>query len=246
MRAMMRRMFLCFVILVLSSTLSAAKPGPVVFTLMERFEGHSDTPSSIRDVSGETYAYTMLSLFRKLDEDVFGNIFYINKLSLDDGETAGNIGGISVTKKHSKHLSMNYSYSYTSNPERNVVPSSDTDRFSIAANYTINPNTMSAPSYSILTTYSTGTDFSYGRTIAEKFTVKDKFSKKSDYAVAYQYVYGLNNSEQFTNQYSLDLNFNITKLDRISFGYLFIDNIYSGAAYDDNIVRLSYYRTIKQ
>ena len=232
-------------ILIFSATMAYAKPGPVVVNLMERLEMHSDTTSSQGDISGETYSYSMLSLFRKLDTDVFGNIFYIHKYSVNDGDTAGNIGGVSVTRKYTKNTSANFSYSYNSNPQRNVVPSSDTDRFAISGDYTLNPKSKGAV-HTLTTTYSTGTDFSFGRTIAEKLACRRNVTKRADAIVAYQYVYGLNNSEQFTNQYSFDLTYKLNKTAKIALGALYIDNVYTGATTDDSIIRISYLQTLEK
>ena len=244
-----------FAALILCATASA-KPGPVVVTFMERVETHTDAVSATGNISGETYMYSLLSLYRKLDEGVFGSVYYLHKASIDDGETVSHIGGLALNGSFTGKWKWDIGYSNTSNPERNVVPSSDSDRFSAGVAFKLNPGEKARKRYELKTSYSTGTDFSAGQTLSEKLTISDNITKSTSYALAYQFVYGMNETTnaagvcsvcrgQYANQYYLDITRKMTKKDRLGLGLLFIDNQYNGARSDDGIARLSWFRTIR-
>jgi len=242
--------------LVIACGTAFAKPGPVVVTFMERFESHSDAVSSQGNISGETYMYSLLSFYRKLDTGTNGSVYYLHKASVDDGETVSHIYGGDINGDITGKWKYDLGYSHTSNPQRNVVPSNDNDRFSAGVTFKYNPGEKAKKRYDLKTTYSTGTDFSSGTTLSWKLSASDKITKNTTYNVAYQFVWGLSEStnaagicsvckEQYANQYYLDLTHKMTKKSRLGLGYLFIDNQYNGARGDDGIVRLSWFRTIR-
>jgi len=236
-----------------------AKPGPAVITFMERYEWNSDVRSADPDdppgaYVKTAYLYSLVSAYRKLTDDYFGNVFYMNKYDLDDGETASNAAGVSVTRNLSGKASAICSYSYTSNPQRNVVssPESTSDRLSFALKYRFNPKEKAGPRYSFKTTYSTGTDFSFGRTLSFKPAADGGLGGDWTYSVSYQFVWGLTDAPergiyrtQFANQWELDLNYKIDKTQRLSLNYIYLNNLYHGAVTDNNIVRLSYMKSFQ-
>lgn len=235
---------------------ASAKPGPVTVTFMERVEAHSDAVSATGNISGETYMYSLLSLYRKLDEGVFGSVYYLHKASIDDGRTVAHIGGLDINGSFTGKWKYDLGYSRTSNPERNTVPSSDADRFSAGVTFKLNPGEKARKRYDIKTSYSTGTDFSAGQTLSAKITAADSLTKSTSYSLGYQFVYGLNETTnaagvcsvcrgQYANQYYLDVTRKMTKKDRLGLGLLFIDNQYNGARSDDGIARLSWFRTLR-
>ena len=242
-----------------------AKPGPVIITVMERLETHTDVRRTDTTIGEETFLYTLLSAYRQLDNNVFGSIYYLHKFSIDDTKTASNIGGVSVTHNWSNKWKMTYSYSYSSNPERSnsyldsinntSFNYSDSDRFSFSLNYKLNPVEKVRKRYSFKTTFGTSSDFSNGRTIAEKFTVTDDLTKRTDYTIGYQVIVGLTDDpgrgvyrSHYSNQYSLDFSYKLNKTSKLVLGYFFSDNKYHGAddptgINDDSVFRLSYFKS---
>lgn len=261
MRSSLQKITLLVALAVLvAPVLAAAKPGPVVVTFMERLEYHSDT-SVINEGTGqleigeEAYLYSLISAYRKLDKDVFGNLYYIHKYSTEETDTASHIGGISLTHKMTGKWKMNYSYSYNSNPERGsvnyVTEKFDNDRLSFSLTHDANPGKQNKRKYSFKTTYSTNTDFSQNRTLSEKVSMTGMFfSSDWSYDLGYQFVWGLTDNpangiyrSHFANQWSADLTYKIGKMQRVVLGYMFLNKLYHGATEDDHIVRLSYFRS---
>ncbi|HOO55811.1 MAG TPA: hypothetical protein PLN69_03240 [bacterium] len=255
---MIKKMFtvlsgVAFLTLISVSTFAA--PGPVFLTFMERYEWHSDV-SSIDNPSlyeENSYLYSMVSAFRKLDDNIFGNVFYLNKFDLDDSETASHIGGVSLTHNMTNKWRMSYTYSHNSNPERNVVtsPESRTDRFSFSLGFKLNPGEKTGPKYALRTTFSTGTDFSFGRTLSEKVSMSNDINKRMKYDLSYQFVWGLTDApdrgifkSHFANQWLANLTYKLSNTKKISLEYMFLNNLYHGAVTDDNILRLSFFWTL--
>mgnify|MGYP005865673159 CR=1 FL=1 len=233
---------------------AAAKPGPVVLTFMERVESQSDAISSsaTRDASGETFLYSMISAFRKLDNDVTGNLYYLNKYSIDDGANASHIWGLNIARTLTNKWKVDLSFSHSSSPQRNTVPSSDSDRFSFGVTYKVNPLEKIRPRYTLKTTYSTGTDFSEGRTLSQKASMADSLSKAWSYNLGYTFVWGLNENgttlfkEHYTNQYQGDLTYKIDRKQRVTIGVLYLQQLYHSAnaanRSDSNMLtRVSYF-----
>ena len=235
-------------------------PGPVVLTFMERVETQSDAPdtSAARNINGESYVYSLLSAYRRLggNGNVSGSVYAMNKYSIDDGKSASYIYGIDIVDKLTGKWTGDMGYSYTTNPQINAVPSTVNSRWAFSLDFKINPMERFRRKWDLKTSYNTATDFSAGRTLSEKLTVARNVSKRWSYVLAYQYVWGLQETttaagtcgicrEQYANQYYADLNFKASKKDRIGLGYLFLKNLYNGARSDDSIARLSYYRTLK-
>jgi len=228
---------------------ASAQPGPVVLTFMERVEAQTDAISSTRNVSGETFLYSMVSAFRKLDKNVTGNVYFLNKYSIDDSQNASNIWGLNVARTLTPKWKADVSYSHSSNPQRNVVPSSDSDRFSFGLTFKYNPMEKVRPRYTLKTTYSTGTDFSEGRTLSQKVSMDDDITGKWSYDVGYTFVWGLNSNgvnlfkEHYTNQYQADFTFKIDKKQRVTLGYLYLDQLFHSAQTlgDNSLTRLSYF-----
>lgn len=237
-------------VMIASSLPAAAEPGPVVLTFMERVEAQTDAISSsaTRDVSGESFLYSMVSAFRKLDKDVTGNLYYLNKYSIDDGANASHIWGLNIARTFSPKWKVDMSYSHSSNPQRNTVASSDSDRFSFGVTYKVNPMEKVRPRFTLKTTYSTGTDFSEGRTVSQKVSMNDNITKSWSYALGYTFVWGLNENnvtlfkEHYTNQYQADFTYKITKKQRITAGVLYLQQLYHTKRSNKNILyRLSYF-----
>jgi hypothetical protein len=244
-----------------ASAAGKAGPGPVVVTFMERVETHSDAPdsSAARNINGESYIYTLLSAYRRLggNGNVSGSVYAMNKYSIDEGQSASYIYGIDIMDKLTGKWSSDVGYSYTSNPELSIdVRSTQSSRWAFGLDFKVNPLEKYRRKWSLKTSYNTATDFSAGRTLSEKLTVTRNISKRWNYALAYQFVWGLQETtnatgicgicrEQYANQYYADFNFKASKKDKIGIGYLFLKNLYNGARSDDSIAKLSYYRTLK-
>ena len=235
--------------LVLAALPAMAQPGPVALTFMERVEAQTDASSSTGNVSGETFLYSMVSAFRKLDKDVTGNLYYLNKYSIDDGANASHIWGVNIARSFSSKWKGDLSYSHSSNPQRNTLPSSDSDRFSFGLTFKVNPMEKVRPRYTLKTTYSTGTDFSQGRTLSQKIDVVDDITGKWSYDIGYTFVWGLNDDgvnlfkEHYTNQYQADFTFKIDKKQRVTLGYLYLDQLFHAARNlgDNQLIRASYF-----
>lgn len=235
-------------------------PGKVVITYMERVENHTDVsdPNKPPRISGETFIYSMISAYRKLDKDVSGNVYYMHKLSLDDGETVSHIAGIDFGWDMTGKWKGNVGYSNSSNPARNPTAGSlsQSDRFALSVDYKLNPGEKKRKRYAFKTSFNTATDFSEGRTISEKLTIADDMTKKISYTLGYQYVQGLTEiktaagicsicQEHYANQWSADFNYKLNKQNKLGLGFLFLKNLYNGAKSDDAISKLSYFHTFK-
>jgi hypothetical protein len=226
--------------------------GPVVITYMQRVEAQTDVPSP-GTVSGENFLYSMLSAFRKLDKGVSGNIYFMNKSSIDDGRALSNITGLDIAKDLTGKWKLDAGYSYNSNPERNTVPSSDSDRFSFSVGFKPNPNAKVGRKYDVKTTFSTGTDFSVGRTLSWKLGATRTMTKHWNYNLAYTFVWGLQNKqpnikkEHYNNQYSADFTFKLSKKQKVTISYLFLKNLFHAALRtgDNSMYRLSYFITLR-
>jgi len=266
MRSIFTRVFLAaFLLATVMTVTAAAKPGPVIFTFMERVEYHSDSNRTDGTIGDETFAYSLFSLYRKLTDNVFGSLYYLNKFSLDDSEIASNISGVSVIHKWTGKWQMTYSYSYSSNPDRTTpyllsinntqFAYTDSDRLSFALTYKLNPGEKKRKRYTFKTTYGTATDFCNGRTLSQKFSVFDNLTKHTDYTIAYQATFGLTDDadrgiyrSHYSNQWTVDLSYKINKTNRVVLGYQFMDNLYHGSdsvagINDDYVIRLSYFKS---
>lgn len=241
----------------LTATTAQAKPGPTSITFMERVESQKDASSSTRNLSGETFLYSMVTFVRKLDTDVNGSAYYMNKFSIDDGNTASHIYGLSVTRTFTPKWKMDVGYSHSSNPRRNVIASSDSDRFSLGLGYAYNPGEKVRTKYDYKMTYSTGTDFSQGRTMSHKIGAADTLTKHWAWNTSYTFVHGLQakgtaiKREHYSNQYALDLTFKMNKKERIAVGYMYLQNLFQAVATspttvanDNTLLRLSYFYTL--
>jgi hypothetical protein len=239
-----------FAVLVMAFCISGqafAQPGPTVVTLMERAEWNSDVMYN-NEYKDTVFAYTLLSASRELDKGVFGNVYYMNKYDVTNSGVASNMGGVGLTQTLTKKTSMTYSYSYNSNPARELISPQErtNDRFSFAFNYALNPKEKVKPRYSLKTTYGTGTNFRDGETISEKLTIENKLRGNWSYAGSYQLVWGLSKgyeslgvySEQYGNQFEFDLNCKLDKTTRFNLGVLYLNNLYNGATTDNTIIRM--------
>lgn len=244
--------------LLLAPGAASAKPGPVTITLMERVETHSDVSDATaqRNISGETFLYSMISAFRKLDKGVNGNIYFMNKYSIDDETSVSNIAGVNVMGDITGKWKFDIGYSHSASPNRVILPYNDSDRFALSATFKVNPKEKKHKRVEFKTSYNTGTDFSQGRTLSQKVQATDDISKKLAYTASYQFVWGLsktNNAagicsqcrEHYANQYAMDFNYKYSKTNKIVLGYQFLKNLYNGAKSDDSIWRLSLMHTLK-
>ena len=209
-------------------------------------------------------------MYRKLDTNVAGNIFYIHKFDLTDGTVAAHTAGMSIIHDMTGKWRMTYNYMHIINTLRNPVtaPHSVSDRLSFILLHRFNPGEKYRTRYSLYTIYntgsnfnlatpiaydSTGTDFNFGRTLSEKFQVENNITKKLDYDASYAFVWGVRNDDpirgiyqtQFANQWELNFNYKLIKDTRLVAGYLYLNNLYNGAVANDNIARLSVFKTIK-
>ena len=237
---------------------ASAKPGRTVLTLMERVETHSDVvdPTPLHNVGSDTFVYSLLSAFRKLDTGVYGNLYYLNKYSIDDRTSAAHIFGVDVMADLTGKWKYDIGYSHNVSPKINAFPFNDTDRFNMDMTFKVNPNEKAAKKWELKTSYNTGTDFSQGRTLSGKISASDKITKNTTYNASYQFVWGLSKTtnaagicsicrEQYANQYALDLTHKMSKTNRIQLGFLFLKNLYNGAQGDDMIYRLTWFHTIR-
>lgn len=235
-----------------------AKPGRTAISVMERVETHTRAidATPLHNASGETYLYSLVSAFRKLDTGVYGNIYYMNKRSIDDRTNLGHIFGVDVAADLTGKWKYDIGYSHNASPKRDTIPFNGSDRFAAGLTFKWNPNEKTRMKWEAKTTYSTGTDFSEGRTLSEKISVSNNITKTLNYNAGYTFVWGLTRTtdtqgicsicrEQYANQYNFDLNYKMTKKDKLSFGFFFLKNLYKGAKADDMIFRLTYLRTVR-
>ncbi len=212
------------------------------FYVFTGIESHSKVRGIDGEFGGETYVNTMLSLSRKLQKDVYGNIYYLHSYSVDDGDTAKHAAGANVTRILNKHLLWSVSYSFTDSPERGVVvtfPESDNDRFSTNLVYTFNPEEKEGVRYISTTRLSTVSNFSDQQAVSEKIAMRAPLSRRFDGELSYRFSYSLDNSEQLTNQFGGKLKYKWTKRNRLALDVLFIDNVYENNAGDDTMVLFS-------
>ena len=243
-------------------------PGKVALTFMERVESQSDSGAENGDVSPETYLYSMISAYRKLDTKVAGSIFYMNKWSLDNDQKISDIFGISLTRELTGKWKGDMGYTGSMNQKRDtstfpieVDQFTISRRFSFGLEFKINPGEKKRKRYTTKTTFGTGSDFGTGTTLAQKIDVKDDISKRWSYTATYQFVWGLSEtnvgatnicstcSEHYNNQYQLDVKFKMNKQHSVTLGYMFLKNLFNAAARpnrwghstgDNQFFRLSY------
>jgi hypothetical protein len=258
--------------------LSLAKPGPVILTGMERAEWHSSVidPTRPTPLYGDAgFMYTLISAYRKLDTNVAGTLYYINRYdlrqNLEDGlGQSTNIFGVGVSQDITGKLHANYNYSHSATPGQDPVtgPKAISNRLSLSVIYKFNPGPANKFRYSLNTTYNTGTKFSladpvvfdptdnilnFGRSISEKFEIESNITKKFSCDAAYTFIGSVRENdpargfykEQIANQLELNLNFQVAKETRVVLGYMYLNNLYNGAFDDDKIIRLSVFQRIR-
>jgi hypothetical protein len=271
-KKIMNFLFAGLIVIMAAPVISLANPGPVMLTGMERAEWHSsviDPSKNTPTYESATFLYSLISAYRKLDTNVSGSIYYINKFDLRNNWEEGvgnstNIFGVSVTHDISGKWRTAYSYSHAASPEQNAVtsPKAVSNRLSVSILYKFNPGPANKRRYSMNTSFNTGTKFSlampvrydvvdsdlnFGRTISEKLQVESKINKRLSYDAAYSFIGGIRNDdpvrgvfkEQFANQYELNFNYSLCKKTRVVLGYMYLNNLYNGAYDDDNVVRMS-------
>jgi len=239
----------CFVLtsLLIFAGLSASpacgnEVGPVKITTVTGVESHGNISDAEGGFSGETYLIFVATSHRELQKGVIGSVYYYNRHSLDEGDTATHAGGVSVIRIFGPHAVGIFGYSHTSNPGRGVTmlsPENDRDRFLGSLIYNFNPEDRGKTQYSVTATYSTVTDFGEQQVLSVKPAVKLPVSRNLDADAAYAFVYGLSENDQYANQWSANLHYRLSKKTKISLGYMLIDNVYENNPGDDDIFRLS-------
>jgi len=224
---------------------SASGTGPVKISYMARVESHTKIADVNGNFGGESYAYNMISVVRKLDENVIGNIYYLNQYSLDKSRFSTHIGGASLINVFSSKWIGTLGYSYSSNPEeiRTLIPFENQDKFSMYLLYNINPK---APKYkfTLLSGYTAVTALNRQRGLSERLDVTfPVFSEKYTGNVGYTYTYVFDkntNGDRFghlANQYSANLSYALCKNSKLVLGYIFIDKQFDSP--DDQVAQLS-------
>jgi hypothetical protein len=220
-----------------------SNPGPVKFSLMNIFETHSMMSDSYGGFSGETVNTLMLTGYRELQKNVVGSIYYINRYDFDRKGFITHGGGASLIRVFNPYLIGMIGYTYTSNTPNSgafYIPRDDKDRMMVSVIYKVNPSVKHGPMYSLTTGYGSLTDLTEQQTFSEKAAVKIPInSGKSDVGLAYNFTYGLSDSEHYTNQWSMNLNHKISNTTKVSLSFLYIENLFAGSPGDDKVVRLA-------
>lgn len=212
------------------------------FHVYTAIETHSKVRGVTGEFGGETFFNNMLSLSRKLQEGVYGNIYYMHSYSADEGDTTRHSAGANVTRILSRHLLWTISYSFTDSPERGAIvttPDIDNDRFSTQFSYTFNPEDKNGTRYISTTRFSTVSSFGEQQTMSEKLALKTPLSKRLDGELSYRYTYSFDESDQITNQFGGKLRYKWTNSKRLGLDVLFIDNVYDNNPGDDTMVIFS-------
>jgi hypothetical protein len=215
--------------------------GPVKISTMTRVESHSKMDDGSGNYGSEVLGYQMVSLFRELDKGTIGGAFYMNRFSIDEGETMSHIMGVNLTQVFCPKLIGTVGYTHTINEERGpLAPKNKKDRFSGTAVVNFNPKSQKGPLYSLTSSYSTMASWSEQQSLNEQFEVKfPKLSARLDGALSYTYSYSVADSDQITNQFAGRLGYKLGETTKLTLGALLIDNVYDGNPGDDVVGRLT-------
>ncbi len=229
-----------------------ANPGPVVTTFMTRVESHSAVRLADQKVSDDVYGYGLLSLYRQLDKNVGGSVYYIGQYSSEDEDMKANIAGVTVNQTLSGKWKSTYSFSYASNPGQDVngqqcnqgyCQNQSKERFSTTLGYTLNPGSKTRARYQLKSSFGTNTNFSDGKTLAEQVSVSGALCKKANlsYEGSYQFIASLDDTAtHVANQYSVDLTKKLSKNRKVVLGYSYVNDLGAGKD-DDSVIRLSFF-----
>lgn len=136
-------------------------------------------------------------------------------------------------------------------------PRTQSNWFNLSLDFNNNPKAKHDSTWKAGLAYNTATNLSVGRSLTGKLAWNHRFNKKWDYELAYNLIYGLNQyvdptdptknigKDVSANQYFATLNYKMSKKNKLSLGYLFVNNQYQGNQGDDSVVRLTFVRTFK-
>lgn len=248
--------FIVICVFALAPGLAYGKPGPVKFSTMYRFENHSKIADSAGNYGNESFSYFMLSVFRELDKNVIGNVFYLNRYSFDDEEFVSHVGGLSLIRIFNPHVVGSLGYTYSSSPEISYYnaaagllesnTAASRDRVMASVIYNFNPDEKRRPKFSLTTTFSSVTNIAEQETLMEKIGVKfPAISQRIEGDLGYTFAYSLNNTDQLTNQISGSLTYKYSNTTKLSLGAIYIDNVYENNQGDDTVVQFTVMRSLR-
>jgi len=246
---------LCAAVVAPQAALAGRNPGPVKFTMMTRLETHTKTFDGLDSLSGETYGYESLSMYRELQQNTFGSLMYIMKYSFDREDDVSHIGGVNVIHVFSPYVVASLGYTHSSNPNTNefnwntgdvMELEEDRDRLSLSVIWKLNPHGTRGPKFSLTTGFSTVTDWNEQRTFSEKLQVDfPNISNRISGMTSYTFTYSLNESDQLTNQFLGRLSYKYSDTTRMDLEGLFLDNVFENNRGDDSVFRMSLYRYVR-
>lgn len=227
------------------SGMAQQSDNPTRISLMSRYETHSNVNDGKGGFSGESYQYHMISVSKRLEGHVYGNVYYLNRYSLDDGSMITHAGGVNIIRALSPKSIFSLGYAYTSDPSRGTVTQAvrnDRDRFLFYYIHTMNPEEKIKPVYRLTTAFSTITNIGEQQAISEIVSVHfPKIARGLEADLSYNFGYSLRENEQLTNQYAGQLTYQITEKTKVSLGALYVDNVYTNNPGDDKVLHLSLY-----
>mgnify|MGYP005850565659 CR=1 FL=1 len=222
-----------------------AQMGPPVLQSVLRIETHSD------ENNPDDYVYKMLSLSRQLEGGVIGNVFYVYKHNLDEGNLGGHIGGVNIIKMFSDETMLMMGYSYNKIEERSrSIDNYDRDRWLLGLHH-FAYKSADGNRLTLSTVYSSQTDWSESRSVDFGLAYKAMLSHDWSARMGYKYTHGLGSADtHLLNQWNLDFTWKINKAMAFDLGYLYVDKVFSVPApgaqpEDDHVVRAGLKYTYK-
>ena len=212
-----------------------AQMGPPVLQSVLRIETHSDKDSP------DDYVYKMISLSRKLEGGVIGNVFYVYKHNMEVENTGGHIAGVNVIKMFSDQTMLMMGYSYNKVEERSRGPVNyDSDRWLLGVHY-FPYKDENGNRVNLSAVYNTVTDWSENRSIDYGVGYRAALGSNWSARMGYKFTQGFGDADtHLLNQWNLDFSYKASEELALDLGYLFVDKVFSvpspGAEPDDDSV----------
>lgn len=207
-----------------ASSAAPSKVAPAVAHSVLRFESHSDAANP------DDYMNVGVMYSGQLEGRVIGNVFYMYKQNMTDGNVGGWAAGANVVRVMSgdTHLTLGYSYRQYNTSENRPV-SYDSDRITLGLHHTLARS--SAGQLYTAAVFNTETDWSASKTLDLGLGYRAHLSRTFDADLGYKYTAGSGDLDgHLFNQYNLDLSLKTSPHATLEVGYLFVDKLYEIAA----------------
>lgn len=228
---------------------ATAKSKDMIYNLMIRYEAHTaEDPPGTNAGLNDDYAYTVFSATKKLTPHTLLSGFYSFRAGMESEARNANLLGLTymVNYKYYK-LSAGYSFSDNDTSDEKI----DADRLSFSVSNTFNPTQHSNIALTMTNSYSTRTDWDTEQTWNCKLALPYKAGKTTTGTVSYTYGYSFDRSGKVYNQYNAVVTQSLSKRDKLSLDYLFVQRadsyVIRGSNYepdDDNVIRVTWSRTL--